>query len=115
MFAVGKPISQRPNKVRNWGTFGQSELDTVVSALGKSKGCIATFIERKTRLYTAIHMPNRTAVSMEIAFGVAATQYPAHAAQTATADCGKELNYLSIISILVSKCLIFDTAIPYLL
>nr|WP_229523414.1 hypothetical protein [Paenibacillus farraposensis] len=32
---------------------------------------MATFIERKTRLYTAIRMPDRTALSMEIAFGVA--------------------------------------------
>jgi IS30 family transposase len=35
-------------------------------------------------------MPDRTALSMEIAFGVAASQYPAHAFQTATADRGKE-------------------------
>ncbi|WP_301880854.1 IS30 family transposase [Paenibacillus sp. 11B] len=47
-------------------------------------------IECRTRLYTAIHMPDRTALSMEIAFGVAASQYPAGAFQTATADRGKE-------------------------
>lgn len=35
--------------------------------------CLA-LIERKTRLYTAIKMPDRTALSMEIAFGVAASQ-----------------------------------------
>ncbi|MNO39483.1 hypothetical protein D3C76_296150 [compost metagenome] len=34
-------------------TFGHWELDTVVSGRGKSKGCVATFIERKIRLYTA--------------------------------------------------------------
>lgn len=65
-------------------------LDTILSVRGKSKGCIATFIERKTRLYTAIHMPNPTALSMEIAFEVVATQYLSHAFQTATADRGKE-------------------------
>ncbi|MET3208330.1 UNVERIFIED_CONTAM: IS30 family transposase [Paenibacillus sp. PvR008] len=75
-FAVGKSISQRPKEVRSRGTFGHWELDTVVSDRGKSKGCVATFIERKTRLYTAIRMPDRTALSMEIAFGVAASQYP---------------------------------------
>lgn len=89
-FAVGKPISQRPKEVRHRETFGHWELDTVVSSRGKSKGCVATFIERKTRLYTAIRMPDRTALSMEIAFGVAASQYPVHAFQTATADRGKE-------------------------
>lgn len=88
-FAVGKSISQRPKEVRSRGTFGHWELDTVVSDRGKSKGCVATFIERKTRLYTAIRMPDRTALSMEIAFGVAASQYPAMAFQTATADRGK--------------------------
>lgn len=35
-------------------------------------------------------MPDRTALSMEIAFGVAAAQYPAGAFQTATDDRGKE-------------------------
>jgi transposase, IS30 family len=89
-FAVGKEISQRPEEVRSRETFGHWELDTVVSGRGKSKGCVATFVERKTRLYTAIRMPDRTALSMEIAFGVAAGQYPAEAFQTATADRGKE-------------------------
>ncbi|PWW33357.1 IS30 family transposase, partial [Paenibacillus pabuli] len=89
-FAVGKTISQRPKEVRSRETFGHWELDTVVSGRGKSKGCLATFIERRTRLYTAISMPDRTALSMEIAFGVAASQYPAGAFQTATADRGKE-------------------------
>lgn len=32
---------------------------------GKSTGCLATFIERKTRLYTAIKIKNRTAEAME--------------------------------------------------
>ncbi|MNW44302.1 hypothetical protein D3C74_215310 [compost metagenome] len=85
-FAVGKTISQRPKEVRSRETFGHWELDTVVSGRGKSKGCVATFIEQKTRMYTAIRMLDRTTLSMEIAFGVAASQYPAHAFQTATAD-----------------------------
>ncbi|MGG1619100.1 IS30 family transposase [Paenibacillus sp. NRS-1782] len=89
-FTIGKPISKRPKDVRSRETFGHWELDTVVSSRGKSKGCVATFIERKTRLYTAIKMPDRTALSMEIAFGVAASQYPTGAFQTATADRGKE-------------------------
>ncbi|WP_042227671.1 IS30 family transposase, partial [Paenibacillus popilliae] len=89
-FTVGKAISQRPKEVRSRETFGHWELDTVVSGRGKSKGCVATFVERKTRLYTAILMPDRTALSMEIAFGVAAAQYPSGAFQTATADRGKE-------------------------
>ncbi|GAC43696.1 transposase and inactivated derivative, partial [Paenibacillus popilliae ATCC 14706] len=66
-FTVGKAISKRPKEVRSRKTFGHWELDTVVSGRGKCKGCVATFVERKTRLYTAILMPDRTALSMEIA------------------------------------------------
>ena len=77
-------------EIRSWETFGHWELDTLVSGLGKSRGCVATLIERKTRLYTAILMPDRTALSMEIALGVAGSQYPAGTFLTATTDQGKE-------------------------
>ncbi len=89
-FLVGTPIRQRPKEVRKRETFGHWELDTVVSSRGKSKACAASFIERKTRLYFAVKMPDRTAHSMEIAFGVAASQYPQGAFKTATTDRGKE-------------------------
>src|SRR5690554_3745605 len=64
--------------------------DTVVSSRGKSRACVATFIERKTRMYLALKMPDRTAHSIEVALGVIASQYPQAAFQTATADRGKE-------------------------
>ncbi|MGD0035376.1 IS30 family transposase [Paenibacillus illinoisensis] len=89
-FAIGRSISDRPQEVRSRETFGHWELDTVVSSRGKSKGCIATLIERKNRLYTAILLPDRTALSMEIALGVAISQYPTGTFLTATADRGKE-------------------------
>lgn len=87
-FAIGRSISDRPKEVRSRETFGHWELDTVVSGRGKSKGCVATLIERKTRLYTAILMPDRTALSMEIALGVAISQYPKGTFLTATVDRG---------------------------
>ncbi len=71
-FLVGTSIKQRPKEIRFRETFGHWELDTVVSSRGKSKACVATCIERKTRLYTAIKMPDRTSLSMEIAIGVVA-------------------------------------------
>ncbi|WIV17967.1 IS30 family transposase [Paenibacillus polygoni] len=89
-FLVGTSIKQRPKEIRSRETFGHWELDTVVSSRGKSKACVATCIERKTRLYTAIKMPDRTSLSMEIAIGVVAAQYPAQTFQTATVDRGKE-------------------------
>ncbi|MGF7047622.1 IS30 family transposase [Paenibacillus sp. DS2015] len=85
-FLMGKSIKQRPKEVRSREIFGHWELDTVVSSRGKSKACVATFIERKTRLYTAIKMPDRTALSMEIAFGVAASQYTQGTFKSATTD-----------------------------
>jgi IS30 family transposase len=89
-FGIGKSISQRPKEVYSRETFGHWELDTLLSGRGKSKGCVATFVERKTRLYTAIRMPNRTAQAMENAFDVIASLYPKGTFQTATTDRGKE-------------------------
>ena len=37
----------------------------MVSGIGKSKACFATFAERKTRYYIAVWMPDRKAESME--------------------------------------------------
>ena len=63
-FSMGVPIDRRPSDVKSRETFGHWELDSVVSSRGKSKGCFATFVDRKSRLYTALTMPDRTAVSM---------------------------------------------------
>lgn len=89
-FLIGTPIHQRPKEVRKRTRFGHLELDTVVSSRGQSKACTATFMERKTRLYFAVKMPDRTAHSMEIAFGVASSQYPQGSFKTATTDRGQE-------------------------
>ena len=65
------------------------ELDTVVS--GKTKGaCFATFIERKTRMYTAVKMPDRTKESMETAIKQIYNSLPSKAFITATTDRGGE-------------------------
>lgn len=48
-FRVGTPISKRPKDVKNRGTVGHWKLDTVVSSRGKSRECLATFVERKSR------------------------------------------------------------------
>lgn len=42
---IGKSIDKRPKEVKSRNTFGHWELDIVVSSRGKSKGCIATFVE----------------------------------------------------------------------
>lgn len=48
-FNIGKSISQRPKDIKKRNSFGHWEADTVVSSRGKSKGCLATFAERKSR------------------------------------------------------------------
>jgi IS30 family transposase len=52
-FNIGKSITNRPKIVKQRKRFGDWELDTIVSGRGKSKGCLATFVERKTRYYLA--------------------------------------------------------------
>ena len=62
-----KTIKDRPQEVENRKTFGHWELDTMVSSRGLSKGCLATFVERKTRFYVAIKVDDRTKDSMFLA------------------------------------------------
>jgi len=45
---VKKTIKDCPQEVENRKTFGHWELETMVSSRSKSKGCLATFVERKT-------------------------------------------------------------------
>ena len=61
-FIIGTSISKHPKEVKTRETVGHWEL--VVSSRGKSKGCLATFVERKTRLYLAFKIPDRTSKSM---------------------------------------------------
>lgn len=88
-FSRGTSIRKRPKEVYSRDSFGHWELDTVVSAKGVS-GCLATFAERKTRLYTALKMPDRTADSMEQAIKYLYNTLPDKAFLTATNDRGGE-------------------------
>ncbi|MFO3665070.1 hypothetical protein ACCQ41_02200 [Anaerococcus sp. ENR0831] len=63
-FNIGTSISKRPKTVKSRQEFGHWELDTVVSSRGKSKGCLTTFVEIKSRFYVALPMKNRTKRSM---------------------------------------------------
>ena len=89
-FRVGSSISKRPKEVRNRKTFGHWELDTVVSSRGKSKGCLATFLERKTRFYLAFKIPDKTAKAMFSAIQQLCELFPKGALKTFTSDRGKE-------------------------
>ena len=62
----------------------------MVSSRGKSRACVATFIERQTRWYTAIAMPDRSAASMNRAIATLQKQLPPGAIHLLTVDRGKE-------------------------
>lgn len=89
-FLIGKSIKSRPKEIKERTTFGHCELDTVVSSRGKSKGCFATFLERRSRLYIAIKIPDRTSESMKKAIIQVKKALPKNAFKTATVDRGKE-------------------------
>lgn len=89
-FTVGTSIKNRPKEVKKREEFGHWELDTMVSSRGKSKGCLATFVERKTRFYTAIKIKDRTKDSMLKAIKQLVAQMPKQATKTFTTDRGKE-------------------------
>lgn len=86
----GKSIHIRPKEAEERKILGYWELDTMLSSRGKSKGCLATFVERKTRYLIALPIPNRTAASMNQSIRTICAALPEHAFHTATCDRGKE-------------------------
>lgn len=89
-FSMGIPISERPKEVKKRESFGHWELDSMVSSRGESKGCFATFVERKSRLYTAFKTPDRTAEAMKKAIVQLYRILPEGTFKTGTTDRGKE-------------------------
>ncbi|SCS68228.1 transposase [Staphylococcus caeli] len=89
-FNVGKLISERLKEVRSRNVFCHWEVDTVVSSRGKSKGCFATFLERKSRYLYCFQMPDRSAKSMEIVIKKLISSLPTGIVKTITVDRGKE-------------------------
>lgn len=89
-FNIGKTIKQRPKEVRKRITVGHWELDTVVSSRGKSKACLSTFVERKTRLPKIRVMPNRKAITFNEHFKIALNEFESKFLKTLTVDRGKE-------------------------
>lgn len=91
-FNIGTSIHKRPKDVKNRKSFGHWELDSMVSSRGKSKGCFATFIERKSRFYFAYTMPDRCSHSMKESIVKLVNILPSRAIKTMTVDRGKEFS-----------------------
>ncbi|MFP5528735.1 IS30 family transposase, partial [Peptococcus simiae] len=88
-FATGLSIHDRPEEVEDRMSIGHWEADSVLSPRNKSKACVATFLERKSRLYLAFKMPDRTAVSMRDSI-VQLAKMVGSSLETITSDRGKE-------------------------
>ena len=89
-FNIDTSIRKRPKSIMYRNTFGHRELDAVLSSRGKSKGCLATFIERKTRFYIALPMKDRSKDSMFEAINKLVKSLPKEALKSFTSDRGKE-------------------------
>ena len=89
-FNIGTSIRKRLKNIRYRISFGHWELDTVVSSRGKSKGCLATFVERKTRFYIALPMKDGIKDSMFEAINKLVKSLPKEALKRFTSDRGKE-------------------------
>lgn len=109
-FSMGTPISERPKEVKSREDFGHWELDSMVSSRGESKGCFATFVERKSRLYTAFKTPDRTAASMQTAITSLYNTLPKGAFKTGTTDRGKEFACHTAIQVQLGLTLYFADA-----
>lgn len=89
-FNIGKSIKNRPKEVRKRETLGHWELDTVVSSRGKSKACLSTFVERKSRYLIAQVMENRKSTTFNFHCFKAFEPISNNLVKTFTVDRGKE-------------------------
>src|SRR5699024_10139728 len=89
-FNIGKSIKDRPKEVRKRETIGHWELDTVVSSRGKSKACLSTFVERKSRFLIAQVMENRKSSTFNFHCFAVFKDIPINLIKTFTVDRGKE-------------------------
>ena len=67
----------------------------VVSSRDKSKGCLATFAERKSRFYIDLKMPNRSKDSMLSVVNQLIQSLPKEALKSFTPERGKEFDCYS--------------------
>lgn len=89
-FNIGKSIKDRPKDVRKREIVGHWELDTVVSSRGKSKACLSTFVERKSRYLIAQVMDNRKSTTFNLHCFKAFELISSKLIKTFTVDRGKE-------------------------
>ena len=67
-------------------------IHTVVSSRGKSKECLATFIERQTHFYVAMKIENHSTTEMYWAIHELSEHFPKDTVKTYTFDREKEFS-----------------------
>ncbi|MDR3342921.1 MAG: IS30 family transposase [Treponema sp.] len=82
------PLAERPASVETREEIGHWEADTVVSR--QSKIAVAVFVERKTRTFIVICIPDKSAESMRQAAIQALGSFPPSLRKTITLDNGTE-------------------------
>ncbi|MGX6977798.1 IS30 family transposase [Vagococcus elongatus] len=88
-FYINHSIEDRPLGCIDRSEFGHWEADTIISKRGVAS-CLATFVERKTRLYVAIKIPKKNSVSMLSAIKTLVDRFPKGAVKSITCDRGAE-------------------------
>lgn len=95
---LGRSIETRPACVASRERFGDWELDLVIGANSKGDHVLMTLLERKTRYYTIIRLPDKSAASVMKAFEQLRSKYKEHFShifKTITTDNGSEFSLLS--------------------
>jgi len=83
-----RTIRERPLSAELRSCYGHWEGDTVRGAL--NKGCLATFVERKSRFLAAGLMPDRKAATMNGTMEAIFASFPASLRRSFTVDHGNE-------------------------
>ena len=89
-FNVKKTIKDRSQEVENPKTFDHWEIDTMVSSRGQSKGCLATFVERKNSILCSNKRDDRTKDSIFLTISSLYNILTSKLLKTFTVDRGKE-------------------------
>lgn len=95
---LGRSIEERPVCVDSRERFGDWELDLVIGSKSKNDHVLMTLLERKTRYYKIIRLPDKSASSVMKAFEKLCNEYGKHFSlifKTITTDNGTEFSLLS--------------------
>lgn len=95
---LGRSIEERPPCVDSRERFGDWELDLVIGSKSKGDQVLMTLLERKTRYYRIIRLPDKSAPSVMKAFEQLHNEYKELFSlifKTITTDNGSEFSLLS--------------------